>query len=93
MTVKSAAMDYTPGSPGVAVDLAVILLICLFLDSLLRRLRLPGLLGMLAVTTLALPTPITPEIALAVALLAVAIIASVEHRTLAPPGTGHVSAS
>jgi NhaP-type Na+/H+ or K+/H+ antiporter len=39
----------------VAINLAVIVIVCLFLDSLLRRLRLPGLLGMLLVGILAGP--------------------------------------
>jgi NhaP-type Na+/H+ or K+/H+ antiporter len=39
----------------VAINLAVIVIICLFLDSVLKRLRLPGLLGMLAVGIVAGP--------------------------------------
>ncbi len=38
-----------------ALNLAVIVIVCLFLDALLRRLRLPGLLGMLLVGILATP--------------------------------------
>lgn len=38
-----------------ALNLAVIVIVCLFLDALLRRIRLPGLLGMLLVGILAGP--------------------------------------
>jgi NhaP-type Na+/H+ or K+/H+ antiporter len=38
-----------------AVNLAVIIIVCLLLDSLLRRLKIPGLLGMLAVGIIAGP--------------------------------------
>jgi NhaP-type Na+/H+ or K+/H+ antiporter len=38
-----------------AVNLAVIVIVCLLLDSLLRRLRLPGLIGMLGVGIVAGP--------------------------------------